>query len=241
MLAASARFSTKCLLCSLPSDPTHPKPSLLLACSPVTPHDRPTWSPWVINVHSCPSKKNWKLLSLSCLNPPSCLRPWPCCGPDPSHHFCLQDTPPYTHTPTHTHTHTHTHTLTLALHLLPARVSQLPFSPFLPLLVDWVWDWTLLCSFFSVSFLGSYLEHMEVPRLGVKSELQLLAYTTAIATWDLRHICNLCHSFQQHQILNPRSMARDRISPLMDTNGVRKPLSQGGNSIPALFFVPWTH
>ena len=34
-------------------------------------------------------------------------------------------------------------------------------------------------------FLGLYLRHMEVPRLGVKSELQLLAYTTATALWDL--------------------------------------------------------
>ena len=28
-------------------------------------------------------------------------------------------------------------------------------------------------------FLGPYLQHMEVPRLGVESELQLLTYTTA--------------------------------------------------------------
>ena len=31
-------------------------------------------------------------------------------------------------------------------------------------------------------FLGPHLQHREVPRLGVESELQLLAYTTAIAT-----------------------------------------------------------
>ena len=35
-------------------------------------------------------------------------------------------------------------------------------------------------------FLGLHLRHMEVPRLGVKLELQLLAYTTAIATRDPR-------------------------------------------------------
>ena len=29
--------------------------------------------------------------------------------------------------------------------------------------------------------------HMEVPRLGVESELQLLAYTTATMTLDLNH------------------------------------------------------
>ena len=33
-------------------------------------------------------------------------------------------------------------------------------------------------------FLGPHPQHMEVPRLGVKSELQLQAYATAIATRD---------------------------------------------------------
>ena len=32
---------------------------------------------------------------------------------------------------------------------------------------------------------------MEVPSLGVKSELQLLAYATATAMPDLSHICDL--------------------------------------------------
>ena len=40
-------------------------------------------------------------------------------------------------------------------------------------------------------FLGPHLQHMEVPGLVVESELQLLAYTTATATGDLSHICNL--------------------------------------------------
>ena len=35
---------------------------------------------------------------------------------------------------------------------------------------------------------------MEVPRLGVESELQLLDYTTATATWDPSHVCNLYRS-----------------------------------------------
>ena len=48
---------------------------------------------------------------------------------------------------------------------------------------------------------------MEVPRLGVESELQLLAYATAIRTTDLSHVCNLYHSSQQHQILNLLSEA----------------------------------
>ena len=33
-------------------------------------------------------------------------------------------------------------------------------------------------------FLGPHPQHMEVSRLWVKLELQLLAYTTATATWD---------------------------------------------------------
>ena len=32
---------------------------------------------------------------------------------------------------------------------------------------------------------------MEVPRLGVKSELQLLTYAIATALWDPSHICDL--------------------------------------------------
>ena len=47
---------------------------------------------------------------------------------------------------------------------------------------------------FSFVFLVLYLQHMEVPRLGVESELQLLAYTTATATQDPTRICDLYHS-----------------------------------------------
>ena len=59
-------------------------------------------------------------------------------------------------------------------------------------------------------FLGPHLHHMEVPRLGVESELQLPAYTTAIATPDPSHVCDLHHSSQQCRILNPLSKARDQ-------------------------------
>ena len=45
------------------------------------------------------------------------------------------------------------------------------------------------------------LMHMEVPRPGVDSELQLQAYYTATATPDPSHICDLRSSLQQHQIL----------------------------------------
>ena len=42
---------------------------------------------------------------------------------------------------------------------------------------------------------------MEVPMLGVKLELQLLAYTKATATQDPSHIFDLHHSSRQHRTL----------------------------------------
>ena len=63
--------------------------------------------------------------------------------------------------------------------------------------------------------------HTEVARLGVKSELQLLAYTTATATPDLSCVCNLHHSSQQCQIFNPLSEARGQIHSLMNRSQVR--------------------
>ena len=58
---------------------------------------------------------------------------------------------------------------------------------------------------------------MEVPRLGVESELQPLA-TAIIATPDPSHVCNLGLSVQQRQILNPLSEARDGTHILMDAS-----------------------
>ena len=57
---------------------------------------------------------------------------------------------------------------------------------------------------------------MEVPRLGVKSELQLLAYTIGTAILDLRGICYQHHSLRQHQILNPLNEGRDQTRILTD-------------------------
>ena len=71
-------------------------------------------------------------------------------------------------------------------------------------------------SFLFFVFLGLYPRLMEVPMLGVESELQLLAYTTATVTSDSSWVCDLHHSLWEHQILNPRSEARDRTHILMD-------------------------
>ena len=69
--------------------------------------------------------------------------------------------------------------------------------------------------FYLFYFLGPHLQHMEVPRLGVGSELQLLAYTTATATQDPSCICDL-HYPWQCQILNCLHEARDLTHILMD-------------------------
>ena len=75
-------------------------------------------------------------------------------------------------------------------------------------------------SFFSFFFLGPAVEHMEVPRLGVESELQLPAYTTATARRDPSHICELHHSSWQCWILDPMSKARNRTCILTDTSQI---------------------
>ena len=62
---------------------------------------------------------------------------------------------------------------------------------------------------------------MEVLRLGVESEMLPLAYTAAAATLDPSLICDLHHSSQQCQILNPLSEARDRTQVLMDASQIR--------------------
>ena len=59
----------------------------------------------------------------------------------------------------------------------------------------------------AVGFLGPHPRQVEVLRLGVEWELQLPAYTTATAMQDLSHICDLHHSSQRRQILNPLSEA----------------------------------
>ena len=52
-----------------------------------------------------------------------------------------------------------------------------------------------------------YLRHMEVPRLRVKSELLLPAYTIALVMPDLSLVCNLYHSSGQCWIIKPLNEA----------------------------------
>ena len=63
--------------------------------------------------------------------------------------------------------------------------------------------------FFFFFFSGPHPWHMEIPRLGNKSELQLPADATATAMPDPICVCDRHHSSRQHRMLNPLSKARD--------------------------------
>ena len=78
---------------------------------------------------------------------------------------------------------------------------------------------------------------MEVPRLGVKSELQLLAYTTATATQDRILICNLHHRSWQRQSFNSLSEAKDRTHILTDTCRVHNLLSRSKIFLVVVLFL----
>ena len=106
------------------------------------------------------------------------------------------------------------------------------------------WEWQILSYFFClfVFILGPHPRHMEVPRLGVESELWPPAYTSTTATQDPSRVCNLHHSSWQHQILNSLSETRDQTHVLMDASRVHQPLSHDGNFWQILsngnFFLP---
>ena len=94
----------------------------------------------------------------------------------------------------------------------------------------------------SLSFFpfGLHLQHMEVPRLGVKLELHLLAYTTATATPDPNYLYDLCHSLWKHRILTPLSELRIKPTPSWKLCQVLNLLSHNGKSSPYLFIL-WIH
>ena len=69
-------------------------------------------------------------------------------------------------------------------------------------------------------FSGPHLQHMQVPRLGVESELKLLAYSTATAMQDPDCFFDLHHSSRQCQIPNLLSEANDGTLVLIDTSRI---------------------
>ena len=95
-----------------------------------------------------------------------------------------------------------------------------------PLLLSFLLSFFLFLPPFLPSFLFSfflfwlYSWHVEVSRLGVISELQLPAYTTATAMPDPNCVCDLHHSSWQRQILSLLSEAGDWTHFLMDISWV---------------------
>ena len=88
---------------------------------------------------------------------------------------------------------------------------------------------------FLLFFLGPHPWHMEVSRLGVKLELQLLAYNTDTATWDPSHVCGLHHNSHQCWILDSLCKSRDRTSILMDTSWICFRCATNGYSLTILY------
>ena len=76
----------------------------------------------------------------------------------------------------------------------------------------------LLLLVFVFVFLGP---HMEIPRLAVESKLQQLANTTATATRNLSHVCDLQHRSRQPRILNSLREVKDQTCVLMDISQIR--------------------
>ena len=76
---------------------------------------------------------------------------------------------------------------------------------------------------------------MEVPRLGVKSELQLSAHATARAMPDSKCICSICCCLRQHWIFNLLNKTREQTPILMRTSWVLNPLSHNRDSFFSVF------
>ena len=90
------------------------------------------------------------------------------------------------------------------------------YFPFFPAMSTYSFYFILF--YFIFCFLGLHAWYMEVPRLGVESELQLPGYAMATATPGLSQIFDLHQSSWQCQILKPLSEARDPTCILMDTS-----------------------
>ena len=113
------------------------------------------------------------------------------------------------------------------LYIFYGKVSVQIFCPVLNWVVSFLTEFSelyILSSFLFLTFLvflGLHPQHMEVPRLGVESELYLQAYTIATAMWNPNQVCDLHHSSQQCRILNPLSEARDQTHNLMIPSQIR--------------------
>ena len=79
--------------------------------------------------------------------------------------------------------------------------------------------WALI-NYYYFFFQGQTCGIWKLPAKG-QSELQLPAYTTATATWDLSQVWDLNYSSWQYQTLNPMRKARDWTLILMNPILVR--------------------
>ena len=86
-------------------------------------------------------------------------------------------------------------------------------------------------------FLGVWVWHMKVPRLGVESELQLPSYNAATAMLEPSHVCNLHHSSCQCWILNPLNGAKNWTHVIMDTSQVHFYWTTIGTLIGIFYFL----
>ena len=77
---------------------------------------------------------------------------------------------------------------------------------------------------------------MEVPRLGVKLQLQLPAYTTATATPNLSMSATNTIAHGNAGSFNPMNKAGDQTCIFIDTSHVLNLLSQNRFNSPSFFF-----
>ena len=78
---------------------------------------------------------------------------------------------------------------------------------------------------------------MEVPKVGVELEVQLSAYTTPMAKWDLSRMCGLHKNSQQCRIPYTLSEAREGTHILRDTNKIHFHCAHNGNSKMEFFWI----
>ena len=85
--------------------------------------------------------------------------------------------------------------------------------------------------YFYFCFLGLHSRHMDVPRPGVESELQVPTYITATAQQQIQAASvTYTTAHGSARSLIQLSKARDQTSVLMDTSWVCYQQSQDGNS-----------